>query len=259
MYAHGVERQGDFFPVMGWHRPASSGRYVPMPKKNARLPGKKDVARAILLKGSLFVHLDPRREGVLVPKEYKAHPQLVLQFGLDLPVPIPDLRVDRSGVRGTLSFQRTLFTCVVPWDSVFAVVGDDGRGMVWPTSMPKEIAVEVDREAERARVMAADQAAGGVRAGNGHASRRRTSARTVRTDDASGSPAQFEDMARASRGDEDDGSQRVSRVQERDDILGVPVHPLRVLPSPAPPPLSARVARAPRRPRTLPPYLRVVK
>jgi hypothetical protein len=33
---------------------------------------------------------------------------------------------------------------------VFAVVGDDGRGMVWPTSMPDEIAAEVAREARRA-------------------------------------------------------------------------------------------------------------
>jgi hypothetical protein len=39
---------------------------------------------------------------------------------------------------------------MVPWHAVFALVGDDGRGMVWPDSMPPEIAQEIEREAERA-------------------------------------------------------------------------------------------------------------
>lgn len=115
-----------------------------------RLPNKKDVARALLLKGSMFVHLDPRRDDVRVPAWLMNQPQLVLQVGLDMPVPIPDLRVDGRGVFGTLSFNRTPFTCSVPWEAVFAVVGDDGRGMVWPESMPPEIAAEVEREARRA-------------------------------------------------------------------------------------------------------------
>jgi hypothetical protein len=115
------------------------------------LPNKKDVARALLLKGAVFVHLDPRADDVIVPKWLKRQPQLVLQVGLDMAVPIPDLRVDDTGVFGTLSFNRTAFTCSVPWAAVFAVVGDDGRGMVWPGSMPQEIAAEVDREARRSR------------------------------------------------------------------------------------------------------------
>ena len=76
---------------------------------------------------------------------------MVLQVGLDMPVPIPDLRVDDSGVYATLSFQRTPFTCMVPWEAVFALVGDDGKGMVWPDDLPPEIAAEVEREAHRHR------------------------------------------------------------------------------------------------------------
>lgn len=117
----------------------------------AGLPNKKDVARALLLKGTVFVHLDPRVDAVVVPQWLKRQPQLVLQVGLDLPIPIPDLRLDDVGVFGTLSFNRTAFTCMVPWGAVFAVVGDDGRGMVWPGSMPNEIAAEVEREVRRAR------------------------------------------------------------------------------------------------------------
>jgi stringent starvation protein B len=115
------------------------------------LPPKREVATALLGKGSLFVHLDPRAVGVEVPDWLKQQPQLVLQVGLQMLIPIPDLRVDADGVFGTLSFSRHPFACYVPWDAVFALVGDDGRGMVWPESMPAEIAAEVDREAVRAK------------------------------------------------------------------------------------------------------------
>jgi len=114
------------------------------------LPAKKDVARALLLRGSVFVHLDPRSHGVSVPKRFGAEPQLVLQIGLDLPIPIPDLRVDQEGVLATLSFSRTPFTCIVPWSAVFALVGEDGKGMVWPESVPPEIESEMKREPRRA-------------------------------------------------------------------------------------------------------------
>lgn len=116
------------------------------------MPPKKDVARALLLRGSVFVHLDPRVTEVVVPQWLRNQPQLVLQIGLDMPIPIPDLRVDDDGVYGTLSFQRSPFTCQVPWKGVFALVGEDGRGMVWPEDLPGEIASEVEREAARRHV-----------------------------------------------------------------------------------------------------------
>ena len=108
-------------------------------------PAKKDVANTLLSRGSLFLHLDPRAEGVVVPAWLAKQPQLVLQVGLDLPVPIPDLHIDDDGVCATLSFNRSGFACSVPWPSVFALVGDDGMGVVWPEDMPPEIAAEVER------------------------------------------------------------------------------------------------------------------
>jgi stringent starvation protein B len=118
--------------------------------KGKKLPPKREVAHALLTQGAAFVHLDPRGVDVVVPDWLKRQPQLVLQIGLNMPVPIRDLRVDDTGVFGTLSFNRAPFTCMVPWHAVFALVGDDGRGMVWPDSMPPEIAQEIEREAERA-------------------------------------------------------------------------------------------------------------
>lgn len=86
------------------------------------------------------VHLDPRADGVVVPPNFKRQPQLLLQIGLNLPVPIPDLYFDDEKMSCTLSFGRVPFFCIVPWTAVFAMVGQDGRGMVWPESLPPEVA-----------------------------------------------------------------------------------------------------------------------
>lgn len=126
---------------------------------NNPLP-KIDVANQLLRKGSLFVHLDPRVQDVVVPPWLRHQAQLVLQVGLDMPIPIHDLQVNDTGISGTLSFSRTPFTCVMPWNSVFALVGDEGRGMVWPESMPAEIVAEVEREEARSAARRAEQESG---------------------------------------------------------------------------------------------------
>ncbi|HLK40292.1 MAG TPA: ClpXP protease specificity-enhancing factor SspB [Polyangiaceae bacterium] len=114
------------------------------------LPPKKEVALALLERSSVYIHLDPRQTAVMVPSGYKKQPQLVLQVGMNMPVPIPDLRVDDSGVSCTLSFNRTPFFCVIPWASVFAMIGDDGRGMVWPDDVPSEVRQSQGRPVESA-------------------------------------------------------------------------------------------------------------
>ena len=48
----------------------------------------------------------------------------MLQYGHDLPIPIPDLEVDDYGVRATLSFSRTAHLTVVPWSAVYVVACD---------------------------------------------------------------------------------------------------------------------------------------
>lgn len=113
------------------------------------LPPKHQVAEELLNEGAVFIHFDPRVEGVVAPLYLKDQPQLVFQFGYGLAVPIPDLFIDEEGISGTLSFQRTPHACFVPWSAAFAIVGEDGRGLIFPESMPPEIRAEVDREASR--------------------------------------------------------------------------------------------------------------
>ena len=56
-------------------------------------------------------------------------------------------------MKGTaLSVRDVLLTIVLvcsAWASVFALVGEDVKGMVWPSEMPSEIAAEVERESKK--------------------------------------------------------------------------------------------------------------
>ena len=216
------------------------------------LPPKKEVALALLERSNdrgIYVHLDPRRPGVTVPPWFKKQPQLVLQIGLNMAIPIPDLRLDDDGMRCTLSFSGSPFYCVVPWSVVFAIVGDDARGMVWPDDVP----VEVSRQAAPPRPVEAPARA--------------------RKEDWKPEPA-AETKA--------DGSAKTKKPRKRpalaavagEDVPPAPpskpaTKPARVpqpvqAAAPSPPVVSpAAPSRpavgAPRKKRELPPYLRVVK
>lgn len=104
-----------------------------------KLPPKKDVLIAFLAESSVFIHLDPRRDGVLVPKWFQKQPDLVLQIGLNMPIAIMDLDVGDTGVSCTLSFSRSPFWCHIPWHAIFALRAEkDHRGMVWPDDVPPD-------------------------------------------------------------------------------------------------------------------------
>ncbi len=114
-----------------------------------RLPAKKDVALALLESATVLIHLDPRVEEVRVPPWFKKQPQLVLELGLNMPVPIPDLSVDDDAVSCTLSFSRSPFFCFIPWSAVYALVGSDGRSMVWPDDVPPEVVAQAEEAQQK--------------------------------------------------------------------------------------------------------------
>lgn len=87
---------------------------------------------------SVFIHLDPRSQDVVVPPWLKHEPHLVLQIGTDMLIPIPDLDVNDAGFSATLSFARTPYKCIVPWKYVWAIVGDERGGAVFEENIPPE-------------------------------------------------------------------------------------------------------------------------
>jgi stringent starvation protein B len=103
------------------------------------LPRKQAVALDLLERTSVFVHLDPRRPGVVVPPGFLKQPQLVLQIGLNMAISIPDLDVADEGISCTLSFNKRPHFCKLPWSAIYALIGEQGGGMVWPEDVPPEV------------------------------------------------------------------------------------------------------------------------
>jgi len=249
-----------------------------------QLPPKKEVALALLEGPSLLIHLDPRREGVVVPKWFAGQPQLVLQVGLNLPVPIPDLTVDETGISCTLSFSRSPFWCHIPWSAVYALVGDDGRGMVWPSDVPPEVAAQMQKASSSAAPPAkggkkpkAKLAAVGSRDADAPRptarARSRAEARTPEPDAAESSQAEASADASADAARPREGAAPARRGPRAAPKLAAAPSPT---PTPAPvtpiaaaeEPRDASKGQKPRQggpadskkpKRELPPYLRVIK
>ena len=108
---------------------------------NPERPPKPQAFLALLKEGWTSLHLDARRASVLVPESFRNEAHLILQYGHDLPIPIPDLEIDEDGVRATLSFSRTAHRTSIPWTAVYAVTGVDGRGVLFDEDVPSDVSV----------------------------------------------------------------------------------------------------------------------
>jgi stringent starvation protein B len=109
-------------------------------------PSKRDAFLAFFEKGSVFVYLDARRGGVKVPPEFAGNRQLLLQYGDNMPIPIPDLQVDDDGITATLSFSRMPHRTFVPWAAVYMIErGDlergDGKRILYYNDVPEDVAI----------------------------------------------------------------------------------------------------------------------
>lgn len=205
---------------------------------NPGLPPKKDVALALLERSTVFIHLDPRLDTVRVPPRFKRQPQLVLQIGFNMPIPIPDLDLNDDGVTCTLSFSATPHFCSVPWRAVFALVGDDGRGMVWPEDVPSEVAAHVHMDAPkpRAQLRAVADA---------------PEAPPEKVADKKSKPKR--PRKRRPKGDPTSDSAQLAAAPE------IATAPTASIPEPSPPVDARPPSDGPPRKRELPPYLRVIK
>lgn len=197
------------------------------------IPTKKDVTLALLQGPSVFVHLDPRKPGVVVPPWFKQQPQLVLQIGLNMPVPIPDLDVSDEGITCTLSFNRSPHWCKLPWSAIYALVGEDGRAMLWPDDVPPEVAAQLERAAKKPRLAAVDSSEDG-----------KTKARPSRAKKKPAAKPAPEPLQVAPSPE--------PAAEEAPEAAPAP-------PAPRPAPSTSPALKRPGKKRELPPYLRVVK
>lgn len=195
---------------------------------------------------SVFVNFDPRREGVLLPAHLKRQPRVVLQYGLNMRIPIPDLDVGEDGIGATLSFDRSPTWTFVPWSAVFAIVSQDQQGMLWEADLPREIEAD-PRKPEPAKKGAAPASKGGskkaakrpaLRAVDGGQRPSRTTKEPEPASEPPAPPAPVAEPVEASAPPSVPEPSRPSR--ESDEIIEPP-------------------EREPKKKREIPPYLRVVK
>jgi stringent starvation protein B len=102
-------------------------------------PSKQKTFLSMLNEGWVSLHIDARRAGVVVPASFSAHPHLVLQYGRNMPVPIPDLEVTEAGVSATLSFARVPHRTYVPWSAVYVISCTDASGVLYREDLPAEL------------------------------------------------------------------------------------------------------------------------
>jgi hypothetical protein len=57
-------------------------------------------------------------------------------------ISIPDLEVGETGISCTLSFNRRPHFCRLPWSAIYALIGQEGGGMVWPEDVPPEVVAQ---------------------------------------------------------------------------------------------------------------------
>jgi len=145
----------------------------------AERPSKKEAFLALLREGWTSLHLDARRDGVDVPPYLRKEAHLVLQYGFDLPIPIPDLHVDEAGVKATLSFSQTPHPTFVPWTAVYVVACDDGRGILFAEDVPPDVSVIAARPPETTAEAPAEAAALGAPVDGGKSDRPSRSLRAV--------------------------------------------------------------------------------
>jgi stringent starvation protein B len=119
--------------------------------------GKKKTLLGYLARGVAMIHLDARREGVIVPPRFKDDPHL--RLNISYRYAIPDLEIDERRVQATLSFGGMPFQCIVPWEAIFGITSHaSGDGQVWPEDLPTEVVRTLAEREDEPRKDATDGA-----------------------------------------------------------------------------------------------------
>ena len=119
---------------------------------------KERELRALLERGVVMVHLDPRIDGVVVPPQFSR--ESALRLNVAYAFNLPAFEITKEGVYAILSFNRQNFGCTIPWQAVYALTLPDEshEGMVWPDSMPLELKDDASRDQPSAKRDDADAA-----------------------------------------------------------------------------------------------------
>ena len=85
----------------------------------------------------VFVHLDARRDGVIVPAHLQetANLKLKLSYGFQ-----GEISQDESAVSAFLKFNGQYQQCVLPWNAIWGLTNEDEETCLWTEDLPAELA-----------------------------------------------------------------------------------------------------------------------
>lgn len=114
---------------------------------NSSPPDKEVTVLQLLAKGDTMLCLDARYKGVRVPAEHASNPALRLILNLNFPHPID---VTAEGISARLSFGGRRIACYIPLGALWSAFDPQTmQGMIWPDSMPPEVAADLARQQQQ--------------------------------------------------------------------------------------------------------------
>lgn len=84
----------------------------------------------------VLVHLDARRDDVIVPEHLKSHPALTLKLSYLFQ---GKTEHGAEGITSYLKFSGLYQECHIPWSALWGMTSGDGQQVVWPESAPPEL------------------------------------------------------------------------------------------------------------------------
>lgn len=89
---------------------------------------------------------------IKLPEYLLENPEVHLDLSYNLGINFP-MSLDDDGIRAVLSFNKTPFSCFIPWDALWLVATQDSselRVIIFPESVPPSIQRQVDVARRRA-------------------------------------------------------------------------------------------------------------
>ncbi|MBX7143566.1 MAG: hypothetical protein K1X79_03870 [Oligoflexia bacterium] len=100
---------------------------VQIAKKN-----RFDLINRLLIDEYALIHLDPRKDSVIVPAQFKSQEMLTLKISKLFR---GNLDVSKERIVAELLFED-YFTCTIPMDCIWGASSYKGETFIWPDSAP---------------------------------------------------------------------------------------------------------------------------
>jgi hypothetical protein len=88
----------------------------------------------------ILVHLDARKDAVIVPSHLKDQHALTLKLSILFQ---GETKSDENEISTYLRFNNEYFQCIIPWDAVWGMTSDQGLQKIWEKELPKEVYKEI--------------------------------------------------------------------------------------------------------------------